>query len=168
MKEGLLLVNLLEKLLSKSTYALYAPVAGTTVTLNRVPDTAIARGLLGEGIAIEPTDGKVYAPCDAVVERIFETGHAVSLVADFGAEILIHVGLDTVALKGRFFTVHVANGSRVKQGDLLLEFDLDAVKKLGYNPITPLLVHNSSNYGSFKPAVDKTVTSADVVIELRK
>ena len=147
---------------------LYAPVAGKVVSLQQVPDTAIAKGLLGNGVAIEPEEGKIYAPCDAVVDMVFETGHAVGLVADFGAEILIHVGLETVALKGRFFTVRCRSGSRVKRGDLLIEYDLTAMKAEGYNPITPLLVHNSGNYSTFKTAIGKTVTSADVVIELRK
>ena len=161
-------VNLLDKLFSKPTQVLYAPIAGKVVPLSQVPDTAIARGLLGNGIAIEPVEGRICSPCDAVVEMVFETGHAVSLIADFGAELLIHVGLETVALKGKHFTVCCASGSRVKQGDVLIEFDLDAIRALNYNPITPLLVHNSSNYSSFKTAVGKTVTSADVVIELRK
>lgn len=161
-------MNLLDKLFSKPTQVLHAPVSGKVVPLTQVPDTAIAKGLLGNGIAIEPTGSRICAPCDAVVDMVFETGHAVSLIADFGAELLIHVGLDTVALKGKHFTVRCASGSRVKQGDVLIEFDLDALLSEGYNPITPLLVHNSSSYGSFKTAVGKQVTSADVVIELRK
>lgn len=161
-------MNLLEKLFSKPTDVLYAPVSGEAVPLSQVPDTAIARGLLGDGIAIEPVEGRILAPCDAVVERVFETGHAVSLTADFGAELLIHVGLETVALKGRLFTVRCKNGSHVKRGDVLLEFDLDSMKAEGYSAITPLLVHNSSDYGIFKTAAGKTVTTADVIIELRK
>lgn len=147
---------------------LYAPSAGKVVSLQQVPDTAIAKGLLGDGVAIEPEEGKIYAPCDAVVDMVFETGHAVGLIADFGAELLIHVGLDTVRLKGRFFTVHCKSGCRVKQGELLIDYDLEALKAEGYNPITPLVIHNSSEYGTFKTAIGKTVTSADAVIELRR
>ena len=168
MKEGRLSVNLLDKLFSKPTDLLYAPVPGKVIPLSQVPDTAIAKGLLGNGIAIEPSEGRISAPCDATVDMIFETGHAVSLIADFGAEILIHVGLETVSLKGRYFTVRCSSGSRVKKGDTLIEFDLEAMKAEGFHTITPLLVHNSSNYGTFKTAAQKTVTSADVVIELRK
>ena len=161
-------MNLLDKLFSKPAEALYAPVAGKVVPLSQVPDTAIAKGLLGNGIAIEPLEGKICAPCDSTIDMVFETGHAVGLITDSGAELLIHVGMETVSLKGRFFHVHCASGSRVKRGDVLIEFDLDAVQALGLCTITPLLVHNSSSYGTFKTAVGKTVTTADVVIELRK
>lgn len=161
-------MNLLDKLFNKPTEVLYAPVSGKVVPLTQVPDTAIANGLLGGGIAIEPTEGRICAPCDATVDMVFETGHAVGLIADFGAELLIHVGMETVGLKGKFFHVRCTSGSRVKQGEVLIAFDLDAVRDQGLCTITPLLVHNSSSYGTFKTAVGKTVTTADVVIELRK
>lgn len=167
-KEGHLSVSFLDKLFSKPPDFLYAPVAGKVVPLSQVPDTAIAKELLGKGVAIEPSEGRICAPCDATVDMVFETGHAVSLIADFGAEILIHVGLETASLKGRHFTVLCSNGSRVKKGDALIEFDLQALAAEGYRTITPVLVHNSSNYNTFKTAADKTVTFADVIIELKK
>ena len=108
------------KLFGKKTDDLYAPIAGKAVPIAEVPDPTFGEGMLGNGIAIEPTDGKVYAPCDATVDLMFDTGHAVSLVADFGAEILIHVGLETVSLKGEHFTVRAANGDKVKKGDRLI------------------------------------------------
>ena len=157
-----------DKLFGKKLDALYAPVAGKAVPVSQVPDPTFAEELLGKGIAIEPSEGKVYAPCDATVDMMFETGHAVSLIADFGAEILIHVGLETVSLKGEHFTIHAANGDKVKKGDLLMEFDLEAIKAAGFNTITPMLVCNSGDYGTFKTNVDKNVTSADAVIELAK
>lgn len=157
-----------KKLFSKQTDALCAPVAGNAVPVSQVPDPTFAEEILGKGIAVEPTEGKVYAPCDATVDMMFETGHAVSLVAEFGAEILIHVGLETVSLKGKHFTVHAASGDKVKKGDLLIEFDLDAIKAEGFNTITPMLVCNSGEYNTFKTYVGKTVTNADVVIELAK
>ncbi len=145
---------------------LYAPVAGNAVPVTEVPDPTFAEGMLGNGIAIVPTEGKVYAPCDATVDTMFETGHAVSLTASFGAEILIHVGLDTVTLKGAPFTVHCKNGDTVKKGDLLIEFDIAAIQAAGLNTITPMLVCNSDDYATFKTSVGKAVTNADVVIEL--
>ena len=157
-----------DKLFGKKLDALYAPVAGKAVPVSQVPDPTFAEELLGKGIAVEPSEGKVYAPCDATVDMMFETGHAVSLVADFGAEILIHVGLETVSLKGEHFTIHAANGDKVKKGDLLMEFDLEAIKAAGFNTITPMLVCNSGDYGTFKTHVDKNVTSADAVIEVAK
>ncbi|MDD5863969.1 MAG: PTS glucose transporter subunit IIA [Firmicutes bacterium] len=156
------------KLFSKQMDALCAPVAGNAVPVSQVPDPTFAEEILGKGIAVEPTEGKVYAPCDATVDMMFETGHAVSLVADFGAEVLIHVGLETVSLKGKHFTVHAASGDKVKKGDLLIEFDLDAIKAEGFNTITPMLVCNSGDYSTIKTHVGKAVTNADVVIELAK
>ena len=161
-------MGLFKNLFCRPMHEFYAPVSGHTVPVSQVPDPAFAEGLLGKGIAIEPAEGKVYAPCDATVDMMFETGHAVSLLADCGAEVLIHVGLDTVTLKGQHFTIHAANGDKVKKGDLLIEFDMDAIKAKGLNIITPMLICNSGDYGTFKTNVGKAVTNADVVIELAK
>lgn len=157
-----------KKLFGKNLDTLYAPVAGNAVSVQTVPDPTFAEEMLGKGIAIEPTEGKVYAPCDATVDMMFDTGHAVSLVADFGAEILIHIGLETVSLKGKHFTIHAQNGDKVKKGDLLIEFDLEAIKAEGFNTITPMLVCNSSDYSTFETYIDKPVTAADAVIGLSK
>ena len=99
---------------------------------------------------------------------MFPTGHAVSLIADFGAEILIHVGLETVGLEGKPFTVHVNSGDKVKKGDLMIEVDLEAVKAAGLNTITPILVCNTPDYPTFNTKVGKDVTNVDVAIELAK
>ena len=155
-------------LFNKSLDTLCAPVSGKSVPVREVPDPAFSQGLLGNGIAILPSEGKVYAPCSAVVETLFETGHAVSLATDFGAEILIHVGLETVMLKGEHFSVHCKNGDKVKKGDLLIEFDLEAVKAKGLNTITSLLVCNSSDFGTFNTKVGRDVTNSDVVIEMAR
>ncbi len=157
-----------KKLFSKAVDTLCAPVAGNAVPVCQVPDPTFAEEMLGKGIAIEPTEGKVYAPCDATVDMMFETGHAVSLIADFGAEVLIHIGLETVSLKGEHFTVHAANGDKVKKGDLLIEFDLEAIRAKGFQTITPMLVCNSADYNTFDTFVNKAVTASDVVIELAK
>lgn len=161
-------MSLFKKLFSKTTEVLQAPVAGYSVPLTQVPDPSFAEGLLGKGVAIEPREGKIYAPCNAVVDTMFETCHAVSLVADFGAEVLIHVGLETVKLKGQYFTVHCANGDKVRQGDLLIEFDLDAVQAAGYNTITSLLVCNSGDYGTFQVTTGKQVSPGDSIIQLAR
>ena len=147
---------------------LYAPMTGAAVPVTEVPDPTFAEGMLGDGIAIIPTDGKVCAPCDATVDMMFTTGHAVSLVADCGAEILIHVGLETVGLEGKPFTVHVANGDKVKKGQLLIEVDLEAVKAAGLPTITPMLICNTDDYPTFNTFVGKNVTNEDVVIALAK
>ncbi len=152
----------------KSGNGIYAPVAGQAVPVSEVPDPTFSSGMLGNGVAIIPTEGKVYAPCNATVDMMFTTGHAVSLVADSGAEILIHVGLETVGLEGKCFTVHVQNGQKVKKGDLMIEVDLEGIKAAGLNTITPVLVCNSDDFGTFNTTVGKAVTNADVVIDLAK
>ena len=157
-----------KKLFGKKTDAVYAPMAGKAVPISEVPDPTFAEGMLGNGIAIEPSEGKVYAPCDATVDMMFTTGHAVSLIAECGAEILIHVGLETVSLNGGPFTVHVANGDKVSKGQLLMEVDLEAVKAAGLPTITPMVICNTDDYPTFDTHVGKAVTNDDVVIELAK
>ena len=118
-----------KNLFGKKTDDFYAPMAGKAVPISEVPDPTFAEGMLGNGIAIEPSEGKVYAPCDATVDMMFTTGHAVSLVADCGAEVLIHVGINTVELGGKYYTAKVSNGQKIKKGDLLLEFDMDEIRE---------------------------------------
>ena len=157
-----------DKLFGKKTDDFFAPMAGKAVAITEVPDPTFAEGMLGNGIAIEPVDGKVCAPCDATVDMMFSTGHAVSLVADNGAEILIHVGLETVSLEGKPFTVRVANGDKVKKGQVLMEADLEAIKAAGLPTITPVVICNTDAYSTFNTFIGKEVTNADVVISLAK
>ena len=153
---------------AKNDNGIYAPIAGQAVPVTEVPDPTFSSGMLGNGIAIIPTEGKVYAPCNATVDMMFTTGHAVSLVADSGAEILIHVGLETVGLEGKCFKVHVENGQKVKKGQLMIEVDLEGIKAAGLNTITPVLICNTDDYGTFNTVTGKAVTKNDVIIELAK
>ena len=157
-----------DKLFGKKLEGIYAPIAGKAVAITEVPDPTFAEGMLGNGIAIEPAEGKVYAPCDATVDMMFTTGHAVSLVAQCGAEILIHVGLETVGLEGKPFKAHVNSGDSVKKGDLLMEADLEMIKEAGLNIITPVVICNSDLYTTFDTSVGSAVSNADVVIKLNK
>ena len=166
--ERLFHMGFLKKLFGKNMDEFCAPMTGKAVAITEVPDPTFAEGMLGNGIAIEPAEGKVYAPCDATVDMMFTTGHAVSLVADCGAEILIHVGLETVSLEGKPFKVHAANGDKVKKGQLLIEVDLEEVKAAGLPTITPMVVCNTDEYPTFNTFVGKDVTNDDVVIELAK
>lgn len=159
-------MGIFDKLFGKSLSELYAPVAGKAVPVAQVPDPTFSENLLGYGVGIIPAEGKVYAPCNATVENMFRTGHAVTLVAENGAQILIHIGLDTVKLNGKHFNICCKNGDVVKKGDLLIEFDLEAIKAEGYNPIIAMLVCNSKNFSIFNTSTDKEVTNDDVVIEL--
>lgn len=147
---------------------LYAPVAGKAIPVTEVPDPTFAEEMLGKGIAVEPTDGKVYAPCDGTVATMFDTGHAVTLEAKNGAEVLIHVGLETVNLGGKHFKTCASTGDTVKKGDLLIDADLAAIKAEGYDTVTMMVVCNSDEFSTFNTNVGVPVTNSDVVIELGK
>ena len=124
-----------------------SPLAGKLIPLAEVKDAAFASGAMGPGAGVIPSDGKVYAPFDAKVEVLFETKHAVGLTGADGESLLIHVGIDTVKLNGAPFIAHVQQGDEVKKGTLLLSFDIEAIKKAGYDTTTPVLVTNAFDYG---------------------
>ena len=145
-----------------------APLKGEAVPSSEVNDPTFAEEMLGKGMAIKPSEGKVYAPFDGTVAMVFETKHAVSLVSDKGTEILIHVGLDTVMLKGQHYTTHVDSGAAVKKGDLLLEFDMEAIKAAGYEVITPVIVCNADDYKDVIRTTGTQVEPGDVVMQLEK
>lgn len=126
--------------------AILAPMSGTALALDQVPDSTFASGLLGKGVAIIPAVGKVVAPFSGEVASLFQTKHAIGLLSDSGIELLIHVGIDTVKLDGVPFTAHVKEGDRVKAGDLLLEFDRQAILDAGYDLATPIIISNSDDY----------------------
>lgn len=123
-----------------------SPVTGTVQEITEVPDAAFSEKVLGDGMAVIPTEGKVYAPADGTVVSISDSKHGIMFRTTQGVELLIHIGLETVQLKGEHYTACVANGAEVKAGDLLVEFDLDAIKAKGYNPVTPVVVTNIDEY----------------------
>ncbi|WES63215.1 beta-glucoside-specific PTS transporter subunit IIABC [Microbacter sp. GSS18] len=125
---------------------LRSPLDGTVVPLAEVPDAAFAEGALGDGVAIVPAAGVLYAPFDGVVAAAFPTGHAVGLRSADGAEVLIHLGIDTVKLAGKHFTLKVEQGQTVAAGDVLVEFDLEAIKAAGYDMTTPVIVTNGDQH----------------------
>ena len=141
-----------------------SPVKGKAVPLKEVSDPTFAEEMLGKGAAVIPEDGKFYAPADGEIGMVFETLHAVSMTTDFGAELLIHIGLDTVKMKGDGFTGHVKSGDHVKKGDLLLEVDLEKVKAAGYDIITPVIVCNTPDYASVKGIESAHVNAGDDLI----
>ena len=145
-----------------------APLKGQAVASAEVSDPTFAKEMLGKGMAIKPSEGKVYAPYDGKVALVFDTKHAVSIVSEKGTEVLIHVGIDTVMLKGENFTMHVKTGSAVKKGDLLLEFDIGAINAAGYDTITPVVICNVSDYKDVICITDKQVEIGDTVMELDK
>ncbi|GAA3334294.1 hypothetical protein GCM10020331_101700 [Ectobacillus funiculus] len=123
-----------------------SPLTGAIKALNKVDDQVFASEAMGKGIAIEPTIGKVFAPVDGVVSILFPTGHAIGITSEEGAEILIHVGIDTVQLEGKYFSPKVQQGDRVKKGDLLVEFDIEKIKEAGYQITTPVIITNTNQY----------------------
>ena len=149
-------------------YVLGAPVKGKAVPLSEVSDPTFAQEMLGKGMAVIPSEGKIYAPADGEIGMVFDTLHAVSLTTDFGAEVLIHVGLDRVYLNGYGFTGHVKAGDHVKKGDLLLEVDLDKVKAAGYDTITPMLVCNTPDYASVDGITGSDVNPGDDAVVIKK
>lgn len=123
-----------------------SPLKGEVTELSKVEDEAFSKGLLGKGIAIKPVEGKVVAPASGVVTTFFPTGHALGITTDNGTEILIHVGMDTVQLEGKYFTPRVKQGYKIKAGDVLLEFDINKIKESGFSTITPVVITNSDKY----------------------
>ena len=125
---------------------IYSPADGKILSLSLVEDEVFSAGILGDGVAIVPTTGEIFAPCDGVVDAIFDSRHAVSMTSDFGAELLIHCGIDTVELKGLGFELAISQGCHVKRGELLLRFDPNLLKERGYYTTTPVIVVNADSY----------------------
>ena len=143
-----------------------SPLAGEVIALEDTPDAVFASGAMGKGVAIEPSVGEVVAPADGVIRLLFPTNHAIGLATDDGAELLIHVGMDTVALDGKGFTAHVVQGSKVKKGQLLLSFDIDTIKEAGYPVTTPIIVTNMSRFKDLKVLAEGEVDLGDTLFEL--
>lgn len=128
-----------------------SPLTGEVINLADISDTAFASGALGKGVAIKPAEGKLISPVSGTVSVLFETYHAVGIKTDDGAELLIHIGMDTVQLNGEFFKAHVAQGDKVEKGQLLIEFDIQAIEKAGYDIITPIVLTNTAQYKKVEP-----------------
>jgi len=143
-----------------------SPMTGTVLALDQVPDTTFASGLLGKGVAIIPSDNKVIAPFAGEVASLFQTKHAIGLLSDNGIEVLIHVGIDTVKLDGKPFTAHVKVGDRVQAGDLLVEFDRQAIIDAGYDLATPIIISNSDEYHEVITVAASTVQAGSPLLSV--
>ncbi len=141
-----------------------SPVSGSVIPLTDVRDEAFAGGVLGQGVAVIPENGRICAPCDGVVSVMYPTGHAVGIQSNIGAEILIHVGMDTVSLDGKCFDIKVKAGDHVKAGDLLVEADLSGIRDAGLDITTPVIITNTPDYLDVKPENKAHVTSGDALI----
>ena len=126
----------------KCKHIVLAPQTGKIIPITEVPDKVFSGKVLGDGVGIVPVGNKVVAPVDGTVVQVAETLHAVCMQGDDGAEIIIHLGIDTVELKGKGFTCHVESGQHVSAGDLLMDMDISFIKSAGYNVITPCIITN--------------------------
>ena len=144
-----------------------SPVEGKVIPLTEVKDSTFAQEILGKGAAIIPEKGVVYAPFDGKVDAVFETGHALGLVSEDGVELLVHVGIDTVNLKGKYFTPKKKSGDTMKKGDILLEFDIDKIKADGYDVTTPIIISNTEQFAKVKACEDKVVTKESKLLSVQ-
>lgn len=143
-----------------------SPLAGTAISLNQVKDATFAEEVLGKGIAVVPSEGVVRAPFDGQVETAFETGHAVGLAGDNGVELLIHVGMDTVNLKGKYFELKKQSGDRMKKGDVLIAFDLEAIQNEGYDITTPVVIMNTGDFANISVTKEKQIAFMEELMSL--
>ena len=144
-----------------------SPVEGKVIPLTEVKDPTFSQEILGKGAAIIPEKGVVYAPFDGKVDAVFETGHALGLVSEDGVELLVHVGIDTVNLKGKYFTPKKKSGDTMKKGDILLEFDIDKIKADGYDVTTPIIISNTEQFAKVKACEDKVVTKESKLLSVQ-
>lgn len=146
---------------------LYSHLNGKVVNLEDVEDEAFSSKVLGDGIAVEPTEGRLYAPCDGKVDMVFDTKHAINLVSSEGCEILLHIGIDTVKLNGEFFEAHVSDGQEIHRGDLLITFDIDGIRNAGYKTTTPMIICNTDDYSEVSAAASGSISAGEKIIEIK-
>lgn len=141
-----------------------SPLQGKIIPLETVTDEAFSTGAMGKGIAIEPSTGRLTSPVKGIVTTVFPTGHAIGITSDEGTELLIHVGVNTVRLKGQYFVKHVVEGQKVEKGQLLLEFNIESIKAAGYIMTTPIIVTNSANYLDVLKTTEAEVQNQDYLL----
>lgn len=149
-----MLKNLFKK--GDSNTKIYAPVNGKVVPLEEVPDPVFSQKMMGDGIAIQPSEGNIYAPVDGEVVQLPDSKHAIGLRTKDGIEILIHIGLETVSLEGKGFTVHVATGDKVSKGQLLMECDLEYIRDNASSDVTPIVITNGQDSGKTFTMTEET------------
>ena len=157
-----------QPILNMGVNVIKSPISGKVIELEKVDDPVFSSGAMGKGIAIEPMDNKVYAPFNGTIEFIAETKHAIGLLSEDGVEVLIHVGMDTVKMQGRGFNVKTSVNSKIKAGDLLLEFDRNAIEKEGYSLITPVVITNADNYEDKALCINEEVKNGKSIINLKE
>lgn len=161
-------MGMFDSMFKKNELLVAAPVKGKCVSIKEVSDPTFSDEVLGKGVAIIPSDGLICSPADGTVSVVFPTGHAVAVTTDWGAEILVHIGLDTVKLEGRHYTIRAQQGQKVSQGDILIEADIESIKAEGYDVITPVLICNSENFKEITGETDQEVEIGTNIMRLRK
>lgn len=145
-----------------------SPLAGEAIPMKEVPDDTFAAEVLGKGMAVIPSEGKVVAPCNAEVTTFFDTKHAIGLTTDDGIELLIHVGVNTVELEGKYYEAHVSQGDHVQPGQLLLSFDIDKIQQAGYNVTTPVIVANTDDYETVEGLKNGEIHRMEALIKVEE
>ena len=156
-----------EKQVDKAAICMFSPMEGKALPLEAVEDGVFSAGMLGKGIAIDPTEGKVVAPFDGKVIMVYNTKHAIALTSKEGVEVLIHVGIDTVQLNGKYYDIKVTVGQEVKAGDLLAEFDLKGIQSEGYRTITPIIITNTDTYKEITTVSGEMVKMKDALLTIK-
>ncbi|WP_145408286.1 beta-glucoside-specific PTS transporter subunit IIABC [Paenibacillus xylanexedens] len=146
---------------------IFSPMTGEVKPLSEVPDPAFSEEIMGKGFAIQPTEGRAVSPINGTVFSLSKSGHAIGLVSDTGAEMLIHIGIDTVKLKGQFFSPKVQAGAKVSVGDVLMEFDREEIEKAGYTTITPVIITNMHQYESVESAGRTTIKEKELIYTVK-
>ena len=147
---------------------IFAPITGKAIALNKVYDPTFAEEILGKGVAIIPSKGEAVSPVDGIIVTVFDTQHAYGILADNGAEILIHIGIDTVQLEGKHFEALVQTGDRVTAGQLIAKFDEAAIRAAGYQTVTPIIISNTPDYTNIVGLAGTNVTTGDPIIKVSK
>ena len=160
----------LKKMFEKNAKIISVKAAedGRTIPIDQVNDQTFAQELLGPGIAIHPSNGTVVSPIDGTIATVMDTKHAVCIQGEDGLEMIVHAGLDTVELNGKYYEAHVNTGDHVKAGDVLLTFDIEEIAKAGYDVTTPIVITNLSGYKITKCLTGQQVQAGDEVIQLTK
>lgn len=156
-----------EEQVAKTDICMFSPMEGKALPLEAVEDGVFSAGMLGKGIAIDPTEGKVVAPFDGKVIMVYNTKHAIALTSKEGVEVLIHVGIDTVQLNGKYYDIKVAVGQEVKAGDLLAEFDLKGIQSEGYRTITPIIITNTDTYKEITTVSGEMVKMKEALLTIK-
>lgn len=153
-----------DKVKAKNEEEILSPMNGVIVSITSVPDKVFASQTMGKGIAIDPSDGRVVSPVDGVVTTLFETKHAIGITSENGAEILIHIGMDTVNLRGEHFVSHIKQGDQVNAGDLLVEFDIKKIINEGYSVLTPVIVTNTADYSHIESTKKTKAKEKEIIL----